>query len=182
MVDDGSDLDEILSLLRTGQFSDLLVPGFVDRKDPAQCFQLLPDVAYLQIGAGALYLRLFAMNQGDQLGMRVVTRIEHDQGVVEDEDVEAGLVSLSEFHFGEAERVSCLSLRCLLDEGSSIDAGVVKFAEFVFTGNQHVSFDPLWTFGIRIGGADAASRYRKGHPGAFGYRDEYCWGAEDPLT
>ena len=172
---DGTALKGIFSLLRNERFSDLLVPGVVRTEDPDQHFQLLLDTVYLQAGGEGPYLRLSALDQGDQLGLSIVDGIEHDSMLVADEDVRAGVVSLAPIHFGEFETLRCESVRFLVDERSAVDDGVVKFAEFIFEGEQCVSFDPLWTFGIRIGSAGAAARYQKDRPGAFGYREEFRW-------
>ncbi|MBL7498756.1 hypothetical protein I6A84_04385 [Frankia sp. CNm7] len=186
MKTDRTNLDEILLLLRTKHFSNLLVPGYFMKADPARIeadpvrrFNLLPDEVYLEAGAGGPYLRLTAVNQGDQLAMRVVGKITHDPGLPDDEEAEAGVASLSEIYFGEADDLPCLSLRCLLDDGSSLESGIVKFAEFTFAGDQHVSFDPLWTFGIRIGQPNTEPRFRANHPGVFGFKEEYFWSADD---
>ncbi|MBL7500880.1 hypothetical protein I6A84_03960 [Frankia sp. CNm7] len=179
MKTDRTNLDEILLLLRTKRFSDLLIPGFFMKADPARRFNLLPDNVYLEAGTGGPYLQLTAVDQGDQLAMRVVGGIAHDQVLLDDEEAEAGVASLSEIYFGEADHLPCSSLRCLLDDRSSINSGIVKFAEFTFAGDQHVSFDPLWTFGIRIGSPNSEPGFRMNHPGSFGYKEEYFWSAND---
>ncbi|MEU8657534.1 hypothetical protein [Actinoplanes philippinensis] len=171
-------MDEILHLLRNETFTDLLVPGFMKNDDPERYFQLLFDSVYLQVGIEERYLRLSAVNQGDQLKIGIADAIEHDSVLTADDETTAGVASLAEIYFGEAESLPCVSARFLLDANSSVSSGVVKFAEFVFAGDQCISFDPLWTFGVRLGSGGVGNRYRKGISGAYGYEDEYRWSSE----
>lgn len=172
----GSTFAKIVAFLEVATFSDVLVPGFIDAVSGVGRFQPLFDSIY--ITAGENHLRASAINQGDQLDLRIVTEIEHGKAVMDDPKVDVAVGCLSELFFGEGQSLYCVSARFLLDGKSRIDDGVVKCAEFEFSYGQRIYLDPCWSFGVRPGTVDT-ERYRKGVTGPYGYLDEYKWSRAD---
>ena len=154
--------------LREQRVTDVLVPGRIDRDDAITRFTPQPLVVFVVLDEGAL--RLESVGQYDHLDIRYVDTVTLD-GVelfedVKEEGDEVALASLCEQLFGDGwDRLRCTSVRRFTETGVQEEPkeGELKCLALELESHFWVFFDPTWTFGIRIGNADAMRRWERGY-------------------
>jgi hypothetical protein len=139
-----------LELLAKERIHDLVVVAVHDGSDPDSVADAMGEV-YLQLDHG--YLRFASVNNHGGLQVRHVDAI--DLGAFRDEfGLDAFPVRLGNLFLGESRTVECLQVDYVTNEESDLDHGIVRSAEFVLSHGHRVLFDPMYTWGVRVGNTD----------------------------
>lgn len=158
---------DALALLAAERIHDVIVPVVLDEmaSRPHAAHPLWE--VYLEFGRG--YLQFLSVNNHGGLRVRHVEEV--DLQVYRDEfGSEETVLSLSLLGLilGEASQgVAVAEVDYVLNEESEPDAGIVRCAELVLSGQQRIYLDPMHTFGVRIGNPGAWMRGYETQPGAW---------------
>ena len=147
---------DILAVLGSSKLTDILVPSWLDRST-SRAITYFGNI-FLELDDGRGYLRVESVNNHGGLAWSQVSSIDLSEQTLDDDDpADVFVTSLTSLYFGEWTSVICLEVNYVTNEESQPDVGIVRCAELVVSGGQRIFIDPMWTFGVRIGVADAAS-------------------------
>jgi hypothetical protein len=139
--------DRFTDFLAAARFDEVVLPAYVDESAPVY---VRPFAFTIYLRASDSWLRLAQVDQGDQLEIALVDRLEHDASLVEDPAVTPVTVDLTSQLLGEVssfritEALGHLSVRS--DPATGRVAGLTLTAE----PGGVLSFDPLWSSGVRV--------------------------------
>ncbi|WP_157102070.1 hypothetical protein [Nocardia caishijiensis] len=160
------------AVFRERSATDVLVPGWIDRGIGYSEFRPQPTIVYMRLDEG--YLQFESIDQYDQLKIEYSSELNL-AGVLHEEGDEILVASCGENLFGDGyTALRCASIRYFLDDNSRVDQGIVKCMEMKFQGASSLFIDPMWTFGIRLGGADLLVQWRQNIE-RYSNVQEYLW-------
>ncbi|MCY1144903.1 hypothetical protein OWR29_43485 [Actinoplanes sp. Pm04-4] len=142
-----ADWDRFTAFLLAARFDEVLLPAYIDESAPAV---VRPFAFSVFLRAGDRWLRLSQVEQGDQLEIAVVDRVEHDASLVEDPAVTAVTVDLTPQVLGEVDSFRITEARGYLSALSDPAAGRVAGLMLTAEPGGTLLFDPLWGSGIRV--------------------------------
>lgn len=134
---------DVLALLEFGRFTDLLLPGWIDRTGPVPVHRPYTFDACLQAETGLIQFTSVHNNGG--LHIRVVDKVELGPDL-EDEIV---MGSVGAHFLSASHPLHCTGLRLFTDNESVPGNAIFRAAEITF-GHHTVFFDPMWVDGIRL--------------------------------
>ncbi|WP_433794876.1 hypothetical protein [Actinoplanes sp. CA-252034] len=140
-----------LDLLGRERIHDIVVVAIQDAADPAEPAAMMGEI-YLRLDDG--FLKLSSVNSHGGLLAEHVATI--DLQTFRDEfpgDVVVPVRVGSHF-MGESWETRCVRVEYVTNEESDPDRGVVRAVELVLDHGHRIVFDPMYTWGVRLGNVD----------------------------
>ncbi len=170
------EIDAILAPLAEAHAWDIQVPGYLERDENPPRFCPVPAMVYVALEDG--FLRIGEVEYQGQLKISLVASPGRPIAL-EDSDDEFVLASFGQPFLAEAySKFRITGARYVANDGSDPVSGVIRCIEFTFENSFPVFMDPMYYFGIRLGGAGAYERWLAADqrdPGPFGPPREFVW-------
>ena len=178
MAEHISEIDALLAPLAGAYALDVHVPGYLERDENPPRFCAVPRAVYVELEEG--FLQIDEVEDQGQLKIGLVAAFGRPEAL-KDIDDEFVLASYGQPFLAEAyPKFRITGARYIANDGSDPSSGVVRCIEFIFENSLPVFMDPMYYFGIRLGGAGAYERWLAAdqrNPGPFGPPREFIWSA-----
>jgi hypothetical protein len=151
-------LESLFCRLRETPVHDVHIPGYIDRDQGRHPrFSALPRSAYLELDEGFLHIE--GLGDSGQLTMGVVSDFVIPEALA-GEDEEFAVASIGHLFFDTAgPPLPITGIRYATTANSDPVAGIVRCVEVELYNAWPIFADPMWHFGIRLGGAGAYHRW-----------------------
>lgn len=165
---------DVLGFVTESTFTDVLVPGLIDRDGTRPTFLPLFNDLYLE--TEHRYLRLTSVGNQGGIHVQIADSISFDPDMAAEYPADYITMTMSAQFFGERDKVDCRAVTYFTNHESDLESCVVRALELHLVGDQAIFFDPWCTQGMQLGKAGSAELWLQSGPfDPDGTLEQHVW-------